>query len=138
MPLVTPPINRPLFGKVQRIHRIDLIEVDFDLGHGVHIYKKIGLDGIPQTAGSRFEDAADHCAVILLGSKNVVGVSDARGRLRLLLNERVYDPPEGTTVSDTPGLNATLVDVSHYLAHIISTGCEVTRVKALLNGRAGK
>jgi hypothetical protein len=137
MLLVTPPANPPLFGRVTRIHRLNLIEVDFDLGLGVHSHRKLLLDGYtPEEVPLHLEDKADHCMIVLVGGgKNVVGVNDGRGRLRLLLNERFANAPEHAVVKEVPGLNATLLDVALFFKWVIAQRCDVSIVKAVLNGK---
>ena len=125
-------------GRTIRVHSLNCVEIDLQLGFGVSVRKSILLEGVqPKTIPRRLASGAKHCLVVLLGGKRViVHVDDHRkdGFLvgRVYLDEKVYGDPVG--MLEPFGLAKTLLEVSTFYAWLADREYDIAQVKAVLNG----
>ena len=121
-----------------RVHSLNCVEIDLQLGFGVSVRKSILLEGVQQKGiPRRLAANAKHCLVVLLGGTRViVHVDDHRkdGFLvgRVYLDEKVYGDPAG--MMEPFGLGKKLLEVSSFYAWLADREYDITRVKAVLNG----
>ncbi|KKL74226.1 hypothetical protein LCGC14_2067010 [marine sediment metagenome] len=125
-------------GRTVRVHSLNCVEVELQLGFGVSIKKLVLLEGIEQKdipRSSRSE--AKHCLVVLVGGKKVLVQADAQRKDnyvvgRVFLDEKVYGDPEGMM---TPhGMDKALLEISTFYAWLATQKYDIQEVKAVLNG----
>lgn len=128
--------------KVVRVHSASRVELDVDLGFGVHISRTFQIEGIDQKAIPEAHiSAAVHALVVLVGGKSVLlnpesTKPDAR-RGSVYLNERLHGTPVGF-VGDVPGLPRPILDVAMFFNWIAAQSFDVSLVRDVVHGKKSK
>ena len=125
--------------RVIRVHGVNRVELDIDLGFGVRLSRVFSLDGVdPKTIPDGFASKAVHALVVLVGGKSVYikpehTRQDAR-RGSIYLNERIHGTPVGY-VADVPGLPRPILDVATFLNWIAAQEFDVSLVREIVHGK---
>jgi len=125
--------------RVQRVHGANRVELDVDLGFGVHISRAFLLEGIdPKSIPEHLVSKAIHALVVLVGGKSVFICpehtrSDAR-RASIYLNERIHGTPVGF-VADVPRLPRPILDVATFFNWIAAQLFDVALVREVVHGK---
>jgi hypothetical protein len=129
-------------GRTVKVLSTNCIEVALDLGFGLHLNKRIVLEGIDnRSIPKKYRNAAQHALIILVGGKRLlVHVDDTKqdGYLtgRVYLDEKVYGEPVGMTIPF--GRETPLLEVSEFYRWLGDVEFDLKEVKAALNGKNGK
>jgi len=129
-------------GRTVKVLSTNCIEVALDLGFGLHLNKRIVLEGVNnRSIPKKLRNAAQHALIVLVGGKRVlVHVDDTKqdGFLtgRVYLDEKVYGEPVGMTIPF--GRETPLLEVSEFYRWLGDVEFDLKEVKAALNGRNGK
>jgi hypothetical protein len=129
-------------GRTVKVLSTNCIEVALDLGFGLHLNKRIVLEGISnRSIPKKHRNAAQHALIILVGGKRLlVHVDDTKqdGYLtgRVYLDEKVYGEPVGMTIPF--GREKPLLEVSEFYRWLGDVEFDLKEVKAALNGKNGK
>ena len=126
--------------RVSRVRSVNQIELDIDLGFGVHVQKVFTLHGVHvRDVPVEHRSKAVHCLVVLLGGKRVFVQPDSLAPdarfARLYLAEKIHGSPVGL-VQHAPGFDRPILDVSMFFAWLADSGFALDEVTAALNGRA--
>lgn len=124
--------------RVVRVHGMARIEVDVDLGFGVHVNRTFALDGfdarsIPRDRAS----SAVHALVVLIGGKRVFVCPESTKTDAKVASIYLRDPVRGTPVgyvSDAPGVGGPILDVSMFMNWLAEQGFNVDRVRGVVHG----
>lgn len=129
------------YGTTVRVHSVNRIEVNMDLGFGVHISRLFTLDCVVSSDidHSRKHDAV-RCLVVLLGGKKVIVQPENEKPTctfaRIFLNEKIYGSPIGL-VTNVAKLDRPILDVTPFFLHLAENDFDVQLVYEVVN-RQGK
>lgn len=138
MPYLLPP--RLYRADVVRVQALDAIEVILDLNFGIHLRKRITLEGwSPQTIAPKLRSAAQHCMIVLLGGKSILVLTDDTNRNdtalgRVYLAEKLAPDYTGPGLLVPPGLDKPALEVTTFLQHLSTRSFDKSDVIRLLNG----
>lgn len=131
-------IDRLKPARVVRVHNVNRIEFDLDLGFGVHIHRTFSLQGFdPKSVQEAHRQAAVHAVVVLVGGKSVFvepenDRADCR-EARVYLNERIHGTPVGF-VSNIPRLSRPILDISMFMSWLADRAFDIKLVHSVING----
>lgn len=125
-------------GKTVRVHSVGRVEVEIDLGLGVHKQHIFALEDLqPKRISDELRSKACHCLVVLIGGKRLLVQPehlrpDAK-RARLFLTEKIYGSPVGI-VQHAPGIDRPILDVSVFMEWLSGSDFDVAKVREVTNG----
>lgn len=132
-------VDKLMPARVARVLSVSRVELDVDLGFGVHVTRTFSVEGIdPKAVRDDEATKAVHALVVLIGGKNVLIApetrrSDAR-RASLYLNERLRGTPVGL-VAEAPGLTRSVLDVAVFFNWIAERSFDVSLVREVVYGK---
>lgn len=125
--------------RVVRVHGVNRVELDIDLGFGVRVVRTFTIEGINHdTVPRELLKFAVHALVVLIGGKKVMvqpesELPDAR-LASVYLCERLHGHPVGY-VADIPGLPQPILDVAMFFGWLSERSFEIRLVREVVNGR---
>lgn len=138
--------SRLFHGKVAKVHRPDVIEIQLDLGFGAQLTKRFQLVQLPEIIEDPDTTPFTHAMVVLAGGKRVIaqpeGPQEHWAHLpevpaRVFLAEKIYGEPVGLT-RDLPTHRDPVLELSPFLAWLAESDGEYVRtVRGFLNPRNG-
>lgn len=130
--------SRMFPARVVRVHTVTRIEVDIDLGFGVHVNRQFTLDrfvarDVPRSEGRN----AVHALVLLIGGKRVFVCpdstkSDAKTAI-VYLREGIRGSPVGY-IADAPGTGGPILDVAMFMNWLAEQNFNVELVRSVVHG----
>lgn len=125
-------------GKVNYVISSVLIEADMTLGFGVHIQRRIWLDGVKPAEGDALAKKAMHCLVVLIGGKRIFAEipDNETGRItakvyRDLSDEALANFPDDMKAKIlVDSQEKTVIRVNNYLNLLSRTGYPIDDVRS--------
>lgn len=122
-----------------RVLAPDAADIDVDLGFGIHVTRRVTIEGVDRQAIPRhLKDNAAHCLVVLLGGKSLYVTLDVGQHVpvvpaRVFLNAKVFNLPADALQSEFKG--RMLVDAGWFFSTLVLGGFDLDTVKLVLNGK---
>lgn len=133
-------VERLFPARVVRVHGVARIEVDIDLGFGVHVLRTFSIDGFDgRTVPRALASSAVHALVMLIGGKRVFVCPESTKADARTASLYLRDPVRGTPVgyvADAPGAGGPILDVALFMNWLAEQSFDVQRVRGLVYGSA--
>lgn len=126
-------------GEVKRVHSINAVDVILDLRLGVHIEKRIVLEGIePGSILPQHRNNAMKCLIRLLGGKSVLVHTDDSQRDgyilgRIFLTDKIENPP--VPLRRPYDMDVELLEVSSFYSWLASKNFDLNQLSFALDGK---